>query len=57
MLNAGIFHPYLHFGYAFEYNQPALVAEGLAMASVHDPDFEKMGPIYIEAEKLAGGAG
>jgi hypothetical protein len=27
------------------------------MASVHDPDYEKMGPIFIEAESLAGGAG
>lgn len=27
------------------------------MASVHDPDYEKMGPVFIEAEKVAGGAG
>ena len=51
----GIFHPYLHLGYAFEYNQPAIVAEGLAMASVHDPEFDLVGPVYIDAERLAGG--
>ena len=51
----GIFHPYLHLGFAFEYNQPALVAESLAMASVHAPDYEKMEPVYIESETLAGG--
>jgi hypothetical protein len=27
------------------------------MASVHDPDYEKMGPIFVEAESLAGGSG
>ena len=27
------------------------------MASVHNPDFEKMAPIFTESEKLAGGAG
>ena len=49
----GIFHPYIHLGYAFEYNQPALAAEALAMASVHDPEFEKMGPVYIESAQQA----
>ena len=53
LLYNGIFHPYIHLGYAFEYNQPALVAEALAMASVHDPEFEKMGPVYIQAEERA----
>lgn len=55
ILNAslGIFHPYLHLGYAFEFNQPALVAEALAMAAVHDPDMEKMGPVFTESERLA----
>jgi hypothetical protein len=47
----------LHLGYAFEFSQPAIVAEGLAMASVHDPDYEKMGPIFIQAEALAGEPG
>lgn len=27
------------------------------MASVHDPDYETMGPVFIEAERQAGGAG
>jgi hypothetical protein len=53
----GIFHPYLHIGYAFEYNQPALVAEALAMASVHDPSGELMAPIWIESEKQAKPSG
>jgi Questin oxidase-like len=38
-----------------EYNQPALVAEALAMACVHDPDSNKIAPIFTESEKLAGG--
>lgn len=27
------------------------------MASVHDPDYDKMGPMFIDSEKLAGGDG
>ncbi|KAK5704726.1 hypothetical protein LTR17_021640 [Elasticomyces elasticus] len=56
LLYCGIFHPYLHLGYAFEFNQPALVAEALAMACVHEPDQEQMGRLYNDAENLAGGS-
>lgn len=56
-LCSGIFHAYLHLGFAFEYNQPAVIAEGLAMAAVHDPDANKIAPIYLEAEKLASASG
>lgn len=55
MLRLGIFHPYIHLSYALEYNQPALVAEALAMACVHEPDAKKEAPIWLESEKLAGG--
>ncbi|KAH8654398.1 hypothetical protein BGZ61DRAFT_373557 [Ilyonectria robusta] len=48
-----IFHPYLHIGYAFEFNQPAIVAEALAMASVHDPAWATFLPFYTEAEEAA----
>lgn len=49
----GIFHPYIHLGYAFEYNQPAIVAEAIAMACVHEPDPDEMAPIYIWSERLS----
>lgn len=55
MKSLGIFHSYIHLGYAFEFNQPAILAQGLAMACVHDPDSEKIAPIFLESEKQAGG--
>lgn len=53
----GIFHPIIHLGYALEYNQPALVAEVLAMASVHERDCKDLSNFLPAAEKAAGGSG
>lgn len=55
--SSGIFHPYLHLRYAFEFNQPAIVAEALAMAAVHDPEGEKAAAFFTKVEMLAGGPG
>lgn len=38
-LFAGILHPLIQLMYGLEWKQPALVAEGLAQACVHQPDF------------------
>lgn len=51
----GLVHPLIHLGYGLEFNQPAIVAQALAQAAVHD---EWMGKDYfLPAEKLAGGIG
>ncbi|KUI64699.1 Oxidoreductase AflY [Cytospora mali] len=36
-LYEGLFHPILHLGFGVEFEQPSLVAEGLAHAASHDP--------------------
>lgn len=42
-------------GFGLEYNQPAIIAQALAQAAVHD---DWIGPEYfVPAEKLAGGIG
>ncbi|KAB8303177.1 hypothetical protein EYC80_004624 [Monilinia laxa] len=33
---AGFLHPLIHLGFGIEFNQPAIIAEALAQASVHD---------------------
>lgn len=45
----------IHLGYAVEYNQPALVAEALAMAAIHEVDTADLTNFLIGAEKAAGG--
>lgn len=53
--NPGLIHPLIHLGFGIEFNQPAIVAQALAQAAVHD---EWMGPaFFFPAEKLAGGIG
>ena len=48
-------HPLIHLGFGLEFNQPAIVAQALAQAAVHD---EWMGrELFLPAEKLAGGIG
>ena len=48
---AGFLHPIIHVGFGVEFQQPAIVAEGLAMAAVHD---KWMKPLFITAEEVAG---
>ncbi|KAF3281515.1 hypothetical protein TWF970_002074 [Orbilia oligospora] len=35
-LVAGFLHPWIHVGYGVEFEQPAIIAEGLAQTAVHD---------------------
>ncbi|KAJ5099647.1 hypothetical protein N7532_006648 [Penicillium argentinense] len=54
-LFGGLIHPFIQLGFGLEFNQPAIVAQALAQAAVHD---DWMGPEYfLPAEKLAGGIG
>lgn len=54
-LFGGLIHPLIHLGFGLEYNQPAIVAQALAQAAVHD---DWMGREYfVPAERLAGGIG
>ena len=46
-------HPFIHFGFGLEFNQPAIVAEGLAQTAVHEDWY---GPLFFwPVEKAAGG--
>ncbi|KAJ5280315.1 hypothetical protein N7478_005687 [Penicillium angulare] len=54
-LFGGLIHPLIHLGFGLEFNQPAIVAQGLAQAAVHE---EWMGrQFFLPAEELAGGIG
>ncbi|KAJ5759766.1 hypothetical protein N7520_006922 [Penicillium odoratum] len=54
-LFGGLVHPLIHLGFGLEFNQPAIVAQGLAQAAVHA---DWMGrDFFLAAEKLAGGVG
>ncbi|KAI9747916.1 MAG: hypothetical protein M1835_001941 [Candelina submexicana] len=47
---AGFLHPIIHLGFGIEFEQPAIVAEALAQAAVHDG---WMGKFLIPAEKAS----
>ena len=49
-LTPGIFHPLIQLMYGIEWQQPSIVAEGLAQASVH---VNRYGDSLIEIEKAA----
>lgn len=49
-LFAGFLHPIIHLGFGLEFQQPAIVAEGLAQAAVHGPYMSKF---FLPAEKAA----
>ncbi|OQE24965.1 hypothetical protein PENFLA_c009G11039 [Penicillium flavigenum] len=54
-LFAGLVHPLIHLGFGIEFNQPAIVAQGLAQTAVHD---DWLGRAFLlPAEKMAGGIG
>ncbi|KAF9887293.1 hypothetical protein FE257_010288 [Aspergillus nanangensis] len=53
-LFAGLLHPIIHLGFGLEFNQPAIVAEALSQAAVHDDALAKF---LFPAEKAAGGLG
>ena len=47
-MHAGFLHPMIHLGFGVEFKQPAIIAEGLAQAAVHD---SWIGPFMLGAEK------
>lgn len=53
-LHAGFLHPMIRLGFGVEFKQPAIVAEALAEAAVHD---SWIGPFMLDAEKLATSSG
>ena len=53
--NTGLLHPLIHLGFGLEFDQPAIVAQALAQAAVHDDSLGR--DFFLRAEKLAGGIG
>ena len=53
-LHAGFLHPMIHLGFGVEFKQPAIIAEALAQAAVHD---SWIGPFMLDAEKAAASSG
>jgi hypothetical protein len=49
-LFAGFLHPIIHLGFGMEFQQPAIMAEALAQAAVHD---SWMAPLFLGCEKAA----
>jgi hypothetical protein len=47
---AGFLHPIIHLGFGIEFQQPAIIAEALAQAAVHD---NWMAPLFHGCEKAA----
>ncbi|KAF1363668.1 hypothetical protein EJ07DRAFT_162885 [Lizonia empirigonia] len=47
---AGFLHPIIHIGFGVEFQQPAIIAEGLAQACVHEV---WMKPLFFGVEKAA----
>jgi hypothetical protein len=46
----GFLHPLIHLGFGIEFNQPAIIAEGLAQAAVHSTWIR---PLFLESERTA----
>ncbi|RAO71615.1 uncharacterized protein BHQ10_007627 [Talaromyces amestolkiae] len=53
-LFSGLIHPIIHLGFGIEFNQPAIIAEGLAEAAVHEGWIR---PFLQSTEDAAGGVG
>ncbi|GKZ19674.1 hypothetical protein AbraIFM66951_003702 [Aspergillus brasiliensis] len=52
-LFGGLIHPFIQFGFGLEFNQPAIMAQGLAQTAVHEDWY---GPLFFwPVEKAAGG--
>ncbi|KAL3423055.1 HypA protein [Phlyctema vagabunda] len=45
---AGLIHPLIHLGFGIEFNQPAIIAEALAQAAIHD---NSIGDLLLPTEK------
>ncbi|KAJ5620832.1 hypothetical protein N7510_004816, partial [Penicillium lagena] len=50
-LYAGLIHPLIHLGFGLEFNQPAIVAQALSQAAVHDDWIGRA--FFLPAEKVA----
>lgn len=46
----GFFHPLIHLGFGIEFEQPAIIAEALAQAAIHD---NWLAPFFSAVEKAA----
>ncbi len=55
ILNTGLIHPLIHLGFGLEFNQPAIVAQALAQAAVHEDQLGR--DFFLPAEKMASGTG
>ena len=55
LTNSGLVHPLIHLGFGIEFNQPAIIAQGLAQTAVHDDWLGRT--FFLPAEKMAGGVG
>lgn len=53
-LHAEFLHLMIHLGFGVEFKQPAIIAEALAEAAVHDA---RIGPFMLGAEKAAASSG
>lgn len=51
----GLIHPLIHLGFGLEFNQPAIVAQGLAQAAVHDDWLGR--DFFLPAERMSDGIG
>lgn len=52
---AGLVHPIIHLGFGIEFQQPAIIAQAFAQASVHEDYLGEA--FFIPAEETAGGLG
>ena len=50
MFGIGFFHPLIHLGFGIEFEQPAIIAEALAQAAIHD---NWLAPFFSAVEKAA----
>lgn len=48
----GFLHPLIHLGFGLEFRQPAIIAEALAMTSVHIDD---VGAVIYDTETISRG--
>nr|E1ACQ8.1 RecName: Full=Baeyer-Villiger oxidase notM; AltName: Full=Notoamide biosynthesis cluster protein M [Aspergillus sp. MF297-2]ADM34146.1 hypothetical protein [Aspergillus sp. MF297-2] len=50
-LYEGLLHPIIHLGFGIEFEQPSIIAEGLAHAASHDPG--NIDTFFLRSEELA----
>ncbi|OAL71353.1 hypothetical protein A7D00_4254 [Trichophyton violaceum] len=53
-LFGGLIHPLIHLGFGIEFNQPSIIAQGLAQTATHNKQLETF---FQSAEKMARDAG